>query len=621
MKSSIAGALRVLIPGVGIPLMLACFAAQAIGIGASTNNDNPIQGGFWIVGFGLFVYMLLMESKYRGALEVSWSKAHRRATKRIALGNLGVNLGWPFAASLIGLGPASAVMAMGPVSVGVLEDIRHRCWKVLGLRVGVLASVVLATDGWELFTKGSGDAALGLIAASCAAWHFWNVAKCLEILGDGDDPKLNEKRQDLAMLKANQLAWPIIAIAAVVYTAVRGDRWLPDGASFASVAEVLGRGLFTAFCVFVLGIVLTNKAKQHLSADTLGVMFAFSPVVSAVVGLIGGALGLIQGNQDVSPVNALGILGVTVFAFLTAREQQAAKKKQPEIVSATAVKAVEEEPGSEAAVEQPVGAVLLIEQPEQSGGAGVPAEQLGGTYAQVERPEQQFGGASAPIGQQEQSDGVDARIERLEQQLRETEEQLRRKGAELEDLKAEYDRVVRERDDAVADCIVFKASLERLEVDAQAAAESERIRQLNDEMARVRGRLGAALLVLRTVPELPIKVEAVEDLKAVGLSDDQVMRVVEMGIRPHLVLVNRALGHDTAEAVDKAAELPQRTLRWYKKTLVDAKGLSLQEADNLPGEHKQAILFAAQHGGVDKVLAALDEVQHRRNKPPVGAKS
>lgn len=305
---------------IGVALMLFLFGFQQVGIGATTGMW-ALQASAWIVGIGTPVLWYITYRRYGPPSE--WTRADKKAIWRVTAGNIGVNLGWPFAGLMIGLGPASSVMALGPVSVGLLEDIEKHRWKPVLLRLGVLGWIVVATEGWELFNDPSWMTVVGLFAASCGAWHFWNVLKCQDIWGLGAETvaKAREKL-DQGMLASNKRAAPIIIGVAVAASWLFGHSWVPGGFTAGSVLEVLVRGVIAGVCVFVAGILLTNKAKKFLHGSTLGLMFVFSPVVAGIIGDVGGRLGWIQGNQELSLINWIGIVGVSVFAFWTARVQR-----------------------------------------------------------------------------------------------------------------------------------------------------------------------------------------------------------------------------------------------------------------------------------------------------------
>lgn len=298
--------------GLGILLMLLLFVLQQIGIGAATGMWALYASAF-IVGIGTPVYWYITYRKYGPPPE--WTPADKAAIRRVTIGNLGVNLGWPFAGAMIGLGGASSVMAMGPVSVGLRDDTKKRRWKPILLRLGVLGSIVVATEGWELFDEPSWKTVLGLVAAACGGWHFWNVAKCLDILG-------TDEKMDQAMLVSNKRAAPIIIAVAVVVGWLTGNSLAAGGFTASSLLKVIGLGVIAALCVFVAGIILTNRAKRYLPPSILGLMFAFGPVVAGIIGEIGDWLGLIQGDQELSFTNWIGIVGVSAFAFWTVKVQK-----------------------------------------------------------------------------------------------------------------------------------------------------------------------------------------------------------------------------------------------------------------------------------------------------------
>ncbi|GGQ22632.1 hypothetical protein GCM10010187_43920 [Actinomadura coerulea] len=287
------------------------FLCQAIGIGAITAMA-ALQGSFWIVVPGTLMLLLIVRPR---GLRSGWNKVQKRAIWRITGGNLGVNLGWPFAGQLIGIGAASAIMAVGPVSVGLLDDIRARFWKPIWLRGGVLLGIVFVTEPWN----GAQFSIWGVLGAACAAWHFWNIPKCLSAFGDDDAKK------DRGMLLSNLLAMPVIALVAIVVSAFAGWSWVAGDVTVGSVAATIGKGFFAALFVMVVPILLINRAAKHMKPSTQGVMFAFSPIVSGIVGFIGAHFGLISGNQAISLVNAVGILMVSGFAYWVIRVREGAK--------------------------------------------------------------------------------------------------------------------------------------------------------------------------------------------------------------------------------------------------------------------------------------------------------
>jgi hypothetical protein len=124
------------------------------------------------------------------------------------------------------------------------------------------------------------------------------------------------------MLASNKRAAPVIIGVAVIASLIFGHSWVPGGFTAGSVLRVVGLGVIAGLCVFVAGILLTNRAKRYLHGSTLGLMFVFSPVVAGIIGDVGGRLGWIQGNQELSLINWIGIFGVSVFAFWTARVQR-----------------------------------------------------------------------------------------------------------------------------------------------------------------------------------------------------------------------------------------------------------------------------------------------------------
>ncbi|WP_433467331.1 hypothetical protein [Spirillospora sp. CA-128828] len=304
---------------IGVALMLFLFGFQQIGIG-STTGMWALQASAWIVGIGTPVLWFVTYRRYGRPSE--WTPADRVAIRRVTGGNLAVNIGWPFAGLMIGLGPASSVMALGPVSVGLLEDIRKRRWTPVLLRLGVLGWIVVATEGWELFNDASWTTVLGLFAAAGGAWHFWNIPKAQDIWAKGETEAKAQEKLDQGMLASNKRAAPIIIGVAVIASLFFGHSWVPGGFTAGSLLEVFLRGATAGLCVFVAGILLTNRAKKYLHGSTLGLMFAFSPVVAGIIGDVGGRLGWIQGNQELSLVNWIGIFGVSVFAFWTARVQR-----------------------------------------------------------------------------------------------------------------------------------------------------------------------------------------------------------------------------------------------------------------------------------------------------------
>lgn len=304
---------------IGVALMLFLFGFQQIGIG-STTGMWALQASAWIVGIGTPVLWFVTYRRYGRPSE--WTPADKVAIRRVTGGNLAVNIGWPFAGLMIGLGPASSVMALGPVSVGLLEDIRKRRWTPVLLRLGVLGWIVVATEGWELFYEPSWWTVLGLFAAAGGAWHFWNIPKAQDIWAKGETEAKAQEKLDQGMLASNKRAAPIIIGVAVIASLLFGHSWVPGGFTAGSLLEVSLRGLTAGLCVFVAGILLTNRAKKYLHGSTLGLMFAFSPVVAGIIGDIGGRLGWIQGDQELSLINWIGIFGVSVFAFWTARVQR-----------------------------------------------------------------------------------------------------------------------------------------------------------------------------------------------------------------------------------------------------------------------------------------------------------
>ncbi|MFD0540721.1 hypothetical protein ACFQY7_49870 [Actinomadura luteofluorescens] len=237
-----------------------------------------------------------------------------------------MNLGWPFAYQLIGIGAASAIMALGPVSVGLLDDIRARHWKPIWLRAGVLVGIVGVTEPWN----GAQFSIWGVLGAACAAWHFWNIPKCLSAFGDDDAKK------DRGMLLSNLRAMPVIALVAIVVSALAGWSWVAGDVTLGSVLATVGKGVFAALFVMVVPILLINRAAKHMKPSTQGVMFAFSPIVSGIVGFIGAHFGLMSENQDISVVNAIGILMVSGFAFMVIRVREGAKATAEVTTEATA---------------------------------------------------------------------------------------------------------------------------------------------------------------------------------------------------------------------------------------------------------------------------------------------
>lgn len=288
------------------------FLCQAIGISVITAMA-ALQGSFWIVVPGTLILLAIVRPA-RG-WRSGWNKDQKKAIWRITGGNLGVNLGWPFAGQLIGIGAASAIMALGPVSVGLLDDIRARHWKPIWLRAGVLVGIVGVTEPWN----GAQFSIWGVLGAACAAWHFWNIPKCLSAFGDDDAKK------DRGMLLSNLRAMPVIALVAIVVSAFAGWSWVAGDVTLGSVLATVGKGVFAALFVMVVPILLINRAAKHMKPSTQGVMFAFSPIVSGIVGFIGAHFGLMSENQDISVVNAIGILMVSGFAFMVIRVREGAE--------------------------------------------------------------------------------------------------------------------------------------------------------------------------------------------------------------------------------------------------------------------------------------------------------
>ncbi|WP_338740308.1 hypothetical protein [Actinomadura luteofluorescens] len=299
------------------------FLCQAIGISVITAMA-ALQGSFWIVVPGTLILLAIVRPA-RG-WRSGWNKDQKKAIWRITGGNLGVNLGWPFAGQLIGIGAASAIMALGPVSVGLLDDIRARHWKPIWLRAGVLVGIVGVTEPWN----GAQFSIWGVLGAACAAWHFWNIPKCLSAFGDDDAKK------DRGMLLSNLRAMPVIALVAIVVSAFAGWSWVAGDVTLGSVLATVGKGVFAALFVMVVPILLINRAAKHMKPSTQGVMFAFSPIVSGIVGFIGAHFGLMSENQDISVVNAIGILMVSGFAFMVIRVREGAKATAEVTTAATA---------------------------------------------------------------------------------------------------------------------------------------------------------------------------------------------------------------------------------------------------------------------------------------------
>lgn len=316
--------------GPGVTMTILSFFSTSIGVAAATGLV-PLQASAWISVPGTLFFLAFVYLRH-GVNRV-WSAAEKAAYRRIALGNLLVNIGWPFAGLTVGIGTAAAIMAVGPVSVGLWDDIKSRRTKMLLLRAGVMAGVLLVTEPWDGATFSGWKAILGVLGAAGGAWHFWNLLKCLDVFGKND-----AKRQDQAMLKSNLIAAPIILGVAVLVSLILGDSWVSGDVNLGSVATVVGRGAFAALFVFVFSILLTNRAKGYLQPSTQGVMFAFSPIVGGIVGVVGGHFGWISGNQGISVVSGAGIIVVSYFAYRVAREQAAQERAAVEAGSSVAAR-------------------------------------------------------------------------------------------------------------------------------------------------------------------------------------------------------------------------------------------------------------------------------------------
>ncbi|MEV3922909.1 hypothetical protein [Actinomadura coerulea] len=324
------------------------FFSSSVGVAAATGLV-PLQASAWISVPGTLFFLAFVYLRH-GVNRV-WTAAEKVAYRRIALGNLLVNIGWPFAGLTVGIGTAAAIMAVGPVSVGLWDDIKFRRTKMLLLRAGVMAGVLLVTEPWDGATFSGWQAILGVLGAAGGAWHFWNLLKCLDVFGKND-----AKRQDQAMLVSNLIAAPIILCVAVTVSLILGQSWVSGDVNFGSVASVVMRGAFAALFVFVFSILLTNRAKGYLQPSTQGVMFAFSPIVGGIVGVVGGHFGWIPGNQGISVVSGAGIVVVSFFAYRVAREQAAQEKAVVEAGSS-----VDAREGDALGGQPPVPPVLPVE--------------------------------------------------------------------------------------------------------------------------------------------------------------------------------------------------------------------------------------------------------------------
>ncbi|TDC51950.1 hypothetical protein E1281_19770 [Actinomadura sp. KC345] len=316
--------------------MVVSHVSSAIGI-AATTGMLWYQGSAWINTPGTIILLAILLAQFgwmtiRNSLRpATWNSDQKGAIARIFLGNIMVNLAWPFAGQTIGIGAANAVLALGPVSVGLLEDIRERRIKPIVLRIGVMAGIVLVTEPWD----GASFSLLGVFAAACGAWHFWNIPTVLGRFGKENDPG-TVKKQDLGMLVSNLFAMPIILGTAIVLTFVQGESWVSGEVTLVALATVIGAGLFAAAFTMDGPILLQNRARNMLSKTSMGVMFAFAPIAGLIVGTIGDWLGWVSGNQDISFLNVIGILMVSGFAYWVTRAKQgtgegAAVRKQTQI--------------------------------------------------------------------------------------------------------------------------------------------------------------------------------------------------------------------------------------------------------------------------------------------------
>ena len=306
----------------GGTFMVVSHVSSAIGI-AATTGMLWYQGSAWINTPGTIILLAILLAQFgwltiRNSLRpATWNSGQKSAIARIFLGNIMVNLAWPFAGQAIGIGAANAVLALGPVSVGLLEDIRERRVKPILLRVGVMAGIVLVTEPWD----GASFSLLGVFAAACGAWHFWNIPTVLGRFGKEDDPE-TVKKQDLGMLVSNLFAMPFVLGTAIVLTLVQGESWVSGEVTLIALATVIGVGLFAAAFTMDGPILLQNRARNMLSKESMGVMFAFAPIAGLIVGTIGDWLGWVSGNQDISVLNVIGILMVSGFAYSVTRAKQ-----------------------------------------------------------------------------------------------------------------------------------------------------------------------------------------------------------------------------------------------------------------------------------------------------------
>ncbi|MGI5204026.1 hypothetical protein ACQEU6_20910 [Spirillospora sp. CA-108201] len=278
---------------VGGGLIVLELTIQQAGFAVSSRIDS-LAAALWMAIFGSLLLFGYVRAK--GSLGVSeFGAAMWRPIVRTAFSNSVIAVAYVIAVDKLGLGVTAAIVALGPLSVGLwgifkmLKDEEHprRVWarEQLALRAAAFVGVAMVNQPWKWLEDFSADTLIGLVAAVASAACFWNYITC--VFG-----KMDETKTKGGLAVANLLSVPL-TVFAVWLTGM----FMGGGLEVALSTEVVVTGLVAGVLALTVPALLQDLATGKVSDRVTGVLYLLDSPIAAGLGAAGVFFGLLSENQ------------------------------------------------------------------------------------------------------------------------------------------------------------------------------------------------------------------------------------------------------------------------------------------------------------------------------------